>query len=207
MKLRLAALSMLALVAGAASAQPPSPGAGGPRPAHGPGGFGLLQFDANADGKLTKAEFETALRARFNKIDTNKDGSANREEFEAARRTEMEARRAEISKERFAELDTDKNGQLSQTEFSAAGPGPRRPGEDAGPRPEKAGMRGGPPPFMNERGPRGPRPDQHADADADAKVTFAEFSKGPTEAFTRADANKDGAVTIAELQALPGGRR
>jgi Ca2+-binding EF-hand superfamily protein len=43
-----------------------------------------------------------------------------------------------------------------------------------------------------------------ADADNDGKLTFAEFTAHPTEAFTRADTNKDGTVTIAELQARAG---
>jgi hypothetical protein len=36
---------------------------------------------------------------------------------------------------------------------------------------------------------------------------LAEFSAGGAELFTRADADKNGTVTIAELQALPGGPR
>ena len=42
---------------------------------------------------------------------------------------------------------------------------------------------------------------------ADGKITFSEFTSRPNEAFTRADSNKDGTVTIAELQALPRGPR
>ncbi|MFT3724684.1 MAG: EF-hand domain-containing protein [Hyphomonadaceae bacterium] len=224
MKLRLAAVAVLALAAGAASAQPPVGGHPGPG-GHGPGGFGLLQFDTNADGKLTKSEFDAALRARFDKIDANKDGSATREEFQAFRKTEMEAHKAARAKERFAELDKDKNGQLSQAEFVAGVPDHDQHGFHGGdgPRPPM----GGPPPrFMADAGPRGfgPEgrfkpggPDQKPDAgpkragpldaDADGKVNFAEFSAGPLAAFARADANKDGTVTIAELQALHGGGR
>jgi hypothetical protein len=40
------------------------------------------------------------------------------------------------------------------------------------------------------------------DADGNGSLTFAEFSARPTEAFTRADANSDGTVTIRELQTL-----
>jgi hypothetical protein len=46
-----------------------------------------------------------------------------------------------------------------------------------------------------------------ADTDGDGKLTFAEFSTRGIEAFTRADANKDNTITIAELQALPAGPR
>jgi len=189
MKFRLIAIATLALTAGAASAQPPVAGPRGP----GPGGFGLLEFDANADGKLTKAEFDAAQQARFNKIDANKDGTATREEFQAAHKADAEARRAEMSKARFTALDTDKSGQLSQSEFAAGGPG-----HDG----DKGHRRGGPGAHKGP-GPDGPR---RASADGDGKMTFAEFSARGAEAFARADANKDGVVTISELQALkPGG--
>lgn len=165
---------------------------------HGPGGFGLLEFDANADGRLTKAEFDTAQRARFGEIDGNKDGFTTPEEMQAA----IEARRASSGKERFAALDTDRNGQLSPTEFEAARErGPRRDGPRM-----RMGGRGGP------DGPGGPGGFGRGgriglDGDNDGRISFAEFSARGTETFTLADANKDGTVTIAELQALPRGPR
>lgn len=228
MKLRLVTVALLALAAGAASAQPPAGGHPGLGGGHGPASFGLLQFDANADGKLTKAEFNTALRTRFDKIDANKDGVATREEFQAARIAEMEAHRATRAKERFAELDKDKSGQLSQSEFAAGLPARDEHGFSGGdaPRSPKADIQGPPHRFMADGGPRGFGPEGRfalggpgqmpegaakragpLDDDADGKITFAEFSAGPQEAFIRADANKDGAVTIAELQAMHGGGR
>lgn len=185
---------VLALAAGSAAiAQQPSPPPlkGG----HGPGGFGLLEFDKNADGKLTKAEFEAGQRARFNEIDGNKDGFTTRDEMRAL----FEARQGNAGKERFAAFDTDKNGQLSESEFAAARE--RGPGPD-GPR-MRLGGPGGPggPDGFGRGGRLGP------DADNDGKISFAEFSARGSEAFTRADANKDGTVTIAELQALPRGPR
>ena len=206
MKYRIIAAATLALFAGAASAQPP--GEDGPR-GRGPGGFGLLEFDTNADGKLTKAEFDAAQRARFNKIDANKDGTATSEEFQTSRKADAEARRAEMSKVRFAALDTDKSGQISPAEFAAAGPG--RDGYKGHHRGDRDGRKGAGP------GPDGPRrasadgPDAvkragPQDADRDGKVTFAEFSARGAEAFARADTNKDGTVTISELQTLRPGR-
>jgi Ca2+-binding EF-hand superfamily protein len=147
-----------------------------------------LSFDTNADGRITKAELDASLRTRFDGLDANKDGSVTRDEMQAA----MQARLAENGKPRFANLDADANGQLSEAEFAAIrgrGPGPD------GPR-FRLGGRGGPggPGLRPARG--GP------DADGNGTVTFSEFSARPTEAFARADANKDGAVTIAELQSV-----
>lgn len=197
--LPLTALALVLTAGSVAIAQQP----GGPGPMKhgrgaGPGGFGLLQFDTNADGRLTKAEFDNAQRTRFNEIDGNKDGFATQEEAQAAR----EARRANAGKERFAAIDTDKNGQLSQTEFEAARE--RGPGPDG---PRMRGGRGGPPGGPGAPGGIGRGGPLGLDADNDGKVSFAEFSARGTEAFTRADTNKDGTVTIAELQSLPRGPR
>ena len=208
MKFRLIAVATLALAAGVASAQPPA--ADGPRGrGPGPGGFGLLEFDANADGKLTKTEFDAAQRARFDKIVAYKDGTATSEEFQTSRKADAEVRRAEMSKVRFAALDTDKSGKISPAEFAAAGPG--RDGYKGHHRGDRDGRKGAGP------GPDGPRrasadgPDAvkragPQDADRDGKVTFAEFSTRGAEAFARADTNKDGTVTISELQTLRPGR-
>jgi hypothetical protein len=227
MKRRLLAAVALALFAGAASAQPSgndAPRGQGMGHGPGPGGFGLLEFDGNADGKLTKAEFDAAQRARFDKIDADRDGSATREEFQAAREAEMEAHKAAMVKTRFSELDKDKNGQLSQAEFTAGAPGrdgKTGPGGRGGAHHGFGPMAGGPMATM-ARGPGGPRVDGTlsgppadggpqragpADENADGKVTFAEFSSRGLEAFATADANKDGTVTIVELQSLQGGRR
>jgi EF hand len=210
----LLATSLLAL-AGPATAQ-----------MHGPGGlrgFGLLEFDANADGKLTKSELDAGIRARFNQIDGNRDGAATPEEIRVGMEAQAKEHREAAQKARFIELDKDKNGQISQIEFLAGAEsrdGGLRMRDGRGPGPVL--MFGGPGGPFGERGPRGPRGDAAsppgapaadrplragpADADGDGKLTFAEFSARTAEAFTRADGNKDGTVTIAELQAMKGPR-
>ena len=188
-KLPLLALAAVAL-AGAAIAQPPGPGG----PGRGPGGpFGLLAMDSNGDGKLTRAEFDAGQRARFAEIDVNKDGTATPEEFKALH----DAKRAEMSKVRFDAVDTDKNGQLSQAELAAA----KDDKDDKGGADSRRGEHRGERHHGKDRAEHGRR------GGPDAKpVTLAEFTASGVEAFTRADTNKDGTVTVTELQALKPGK-
>ncbi len=225
MKSELLVIVSLLALAGPATAQMPGPG--------GARGFGLLEFDTNADGRLTKTEFDAAQRTRFNQLDANMDGSATPEEIRTGMEVQAKARHDAAQKARFTELDKDKNGQISQAEFLAAETGDRSPGMRNGRGPGSMMMFGGPggpggPRGERMRGPGGPRSDGPpgaggppqpgaqpantqlragpADTDGDGKLTFAEFTVRSNEAFTRADGNKDGTVTIAELQAMSGPR-
>lgn len=51
----------------------------------GPGMMMLHMADANKDGVVTKAEYDTAVKAHFDKVDTNHDGKISKEERKAAR--------------------------------------------------------------------------------------------------------------------------
>ena len=167
---------------------------------HGPGGpFGLLEFDANGDGKLTKAEFDAAQHARFNEMDANKDGFIVPEEAMAYR----EKAHAEAEAARFQIMDTDHNGQISKAEYDAANKD-RGPGMGPGPGGPGFRMRGGPggPGFGPPGGAGWPGRAGPMGANADGKISFEEFSARATEGFVRADLNKDNIVTIAELQTL-----
>jgi len=191
MKLALSILGASALAASAlvsvAIAQPPGRGPGA-------AGFALLQHDANGDGRLTRAEFDAAQRARFDGVDANKDGSATPAEFKASRKAQAGAMRAASMIKRFDELDTDRNGQLSRTEFSTR---PVLNGRDGHQRHE-GGRRGG----RDCPGPNGPGPAKRADANADGTLTLGEFTARGAEVFTKADANKDGVVTVTEMQSM-----
>jgi hypothetical protein len=191
MKLALSILGASALAASAlvsvAIAQPPGRGPGA-------AGFALLQHDANGDGRLTRAEFDAAQRARFDGVDANKDGSATPAEFKASRKAQAGAMRAASMIERFDELDTDRNGQLSRTEFSTR---PVLNGREGHQRHE-GGHRGG----RDGPGPNGPGPAKRAGANADVTLTLGEFTARGAEVFTKADANKDGVVTVTEMQSM-----
>ena len=201
MKLVLLSLSFTVLTVSPALAQPPRPLLHG-----GPQGFGLLASDANTDGKVTRAELEAFLSAQFSRIDTDNDGTSSPAERRAARDRDLATGRAEAGKERFARLDGDRNGQLSPSEFALTRPprsdlpeGVRERREHAR---EDAGAHGGR--HAGRARGAGDADRGHgrgAGSVADRQIGRAQFSAAAVDAFTRADANKDGSVTISELQA------
>lgn len=87
----------------------------------------VAQHDANADGRLTRDEFDTFRRQRFDATDANRDGTVDVEEyvqeFEDRVRQQLEQGRGEQleqTKRRFAALDADKNSEVSRAEFDAS---------------------------------------------------------------------------------------
>jgi Ca2+-binding EF-hand superfamily protein len=93
------------------------------------GGHGRLfeKMDANKDGKVTKAEADTARNAWFAKVDTNKDGfitKAEADKFRADRRGAKGKKadgkhRGKHRGHMFERLDTNKDGKISKAEASA----------------------------------------------------------------------------------------
>lgn len=72
-------------------------------------------MDTDGDGKISKAEFEAAVTARFMDADVNHDGKVTLEGMKQAR----EKRRAEREKRFFDSLDTNHDGVISQDEIKA----------------------------------------------------------------------------------------
>lgn len=195
------------VAAGSANAQKTPPMGG-----HG-GGFGLLVLDANNDGKLTRAEFDAGQKVRFTAADADRDGFVTPPEMRSA----MMKRRMDA---RFATLDADRNGQISKAEFEAGLTKPDAPGGDLGRSHRFHGPDGrGGPGFTDGRRPDGgpataavhdassarqPRRMGPADANGDGKLDLDEFSSRARTEFDRADTDKNGVVTIAELRALAG---
>ena len=79
----------------------------------------VLEWDANSDGVVTRAEAESAAvehtRKRFEALDADKDGSLTKQEIDAARERRHEAMR-EHAEERFKAADSDGDGRLSKAE-------------------------------------------------------------------------------------------
>jgi uncharacterized low-complexity protein len=58
------------------------------------GGCGMAMMDKNKDGKITRAEFNSAHADMFTKIDTNKDGAIDAAEMKAHHHARMGAGKA-----------------------------------------------------------------------------------------------------------------
>ena len=157
----------------------------------------------------TRAELQAKIAEHFKKADANGDGVVTKAEADAARdkmRAAFAEKRQERKGERFAALDTDKNGSLSKEEFLAP-PAPRGDGKDAG-RPGRDGKHGRDGRHGGWGGKRhggGMAMTGHwfdrADANKDGKVTLAEAQAGPLARFDSLDTNKDGTISPEERKA------
>jgi Ca2+-binding EF-hand superfamily protein len=90
--------------------------------------FFAEKYDTDGDGKLSKAEEETAWKAFMEQFDTDKDGKISFEEGKAIHEAALD--------DFFDKADTDNDGLLTREELTAAwdkfpmGPPPPRPGDD-----------------------------------------------------------------------------
>src|SRR5882724_9033095 len=83
---------------------------------------GVMRYDANKDGWVDKAEWNTGQEARFKELDTNKDGKLSQDELFA--RTPAAPgnvlptdRQFERQTAFFQRMDTNKDGFVSKAEF------------------------------------------------------------------------------------------
>src|SRR3990167_8304612 len=176
--------------------------------ADGPGPRIMMQAD------MPRAEGEPMVKEKFAAVDANKDGAVTMEEINAART----ARHAQRMDDRFKAMDTNSDGSISRAEFDAAHErmmGQMSPGMGGGMGPGHQGMGGpgmGGPGMMGHGGMMhgmgkggpgmgmkfSPRMFERADANKDGKVTLAEANKAALAHFDEVDADKNGTVTAQE---------
>ncbi|ATE63325.1 EF-hand domain-containing protein [Rhizorhabdus dicambivorans] len=147
----------------------------------------------------TRAEVQAKIADHFKKLDANGDGYVTKDEAEAARakkRAAFAEKRQERRAEHFAMLDKDSNGALSKDEYMA----PRAPRD--GERGHRFGgqHRGGHGMKMGHGG-FGGRMFERADANKDGKVSLAEAQAPALAMFDRVDANRDGTISPEEHKA------
>jgi len=156
----------------------------------------------------TRAEMQARIAEHFSKADANGDGFVTKAEFDTAR-TAMYAKYMEHRQKRraehFAMLDKDKNGSLSKEEYMAPrasemghgghdGPGGMHDGKHGMMRHGMGGM------GMGGMG-MGDGWFARADANKDGKLSLAEASAGALAIFDKVDTNHDGTISPAEHDA------
>lgn len=157
-------------------------------------------------GPTNKAAVETMVKTHFAKVDANGDGFIVKAEAEGAR----EKMAAEMRDNHFKKLDANSDGSISRAEFDAQH-GARTGGRDHGGEEHAAGKpdghKGG---HMRHGGGKGggmgmgmmgERMFERADADKDGRVSLAEAMSKPMAHFDMMDANKDGTLTPEERKA------
>jgi len=170
-------------------------GAGGPK-----GVDELFKaFDKNGDGVLTQDEVPEKLAMRIAAADANGDGKITKEELEQARAAHEGAGGGKPIDKIFERLDVNKDGKLTKEELperladklmkaDADGDGAVTKEELEQARQKMAGQ------FVDKLFER-------FDANRDGKLTKEELPERIADRIMKADADGDGAVTKAELQA------
>lgn len=201
-----AALLGTVAVGGIALAQTAAPAA---KPLHG---------DANADGRVTRAEYVKQAETRFAALDVNRDGALTRDEMRAGRGHRGKgARMGAVGQDAppppppgagmrgsgrpgggMMRQDTDGDGTVSRAEFDAqsATMFARMDANSDGrvDATEMAAL------------PGGGRGAARADTNGDGILTREEFAAQVGQRFARFDMNADGVIDAAERQARPMGR-
>lgn len=126
---------------------------------------------------MTRAQAQARAEAAFQRMDANKDGTVDQ--------TDRQARHAQM----FDRMDADRNGSISRAEFDAM----------HAQRAEKRAEHGGQHRMARRGGPGGGK---HAMMGAAAgPLTRQAFVDRALGMFDKADANRDGTVTVAERKA------
>lgn len=165
--------------------------------------FAIAAMPMGMGDTWKRADVEAKVKEHFAKADANKDGAVTRDEIQAAgammRRDKFGAM--------FEKLDGNKDGTISRDEFMAGHSGPMQDHDEGDGamsadqdgakhhgRMHHGGMKAG----MMTRGMMGSRLFDRADADKDGKLTLAEANGAALAWFDRLDTNKDGQVTSQE---------
>lgn len=177
------------------------------------------RIDANKDGAVSADEFDTARRRDFDLLDANKDGFLSRPEFINQRGADPHLQR--LRERRFQELDGNRDGRIGRDEYLAYGRSlfvlldRDRDGRITRAEFEQALSAGAAPP-PSDRPNRGPgmRPPaidpqiraafDRIDTNRDGFVTLAELDAARLAAFQQMDANGDGRLTRDEIVAARG---
>lgn len=129
-------------------------------------------------GEMTRTQAAEKAGEHFARMDANNDGKLDRADREAAH--------ARMAADMFARVDADKDGSISRDEWNAGAAQIARGGGESHARHALRMQR----PAMMMR----------ADADGDRAISRAEFETQALERFDRADADKDGKISVSERE-------
>jgi len=79
----------------------------------------LRETDVNADGAISKEEFDAKVSGRFSEADVDGTGSLTLDEFTAMNEKREEERRTKRAQHRFDRLDTNGDGVIDAAELTA----------------------------------------------------------------------------------------
>ena len=136
----------------------------------------LIEFDANEDGRITRAEIDAGLDAQFRSADTNGDGKLDPAEFQKLNDAFKADRKARFDAWRAAHPDQADKGK--QGPDDRAGPGGRAAFD----------------PF------------KHMDWNLDGYITPEEFASRTRAQAMRADRDGNGTIMVEDLKKNGHGR-
>ncbi|MFN3608137.1 MAG: EF-hand domain-containing protein [Hyphomonas sp.] len=153
----------------------------GPGKGHRGHGAHLMQMDTNADGNITRAEAEASIAARFAEIDANSDGFVTQDEM----KTHHEAKRAEMKAK----------WEAKKAEGEVAGKPAREGRMNRDKDPAKAAE------WQAKRAEKSAERWAAMDSDGDGRLSLAEFTAEHIKFFDKMDADNNGTITKAEIDA------
>ena len=209
------AAALIAVAPAISQSQAPAPAAPKVQVRHGePAGHGHDRSSIH-----TRAEVGAHVRSLFDRLDGNRDGYITRQETAAAKGErgkhfgQRSGRRGAAHLDRrgmFDRLDANRDGSISRSEFEAApmreerrvavrdGKGEARQVRELGGAGNVRGMRGMRTGFGALRG----RMFERADANRDGRVSLQEATAAAYRHFDGADANRDGRLTPDERKQM-----
>ncbi len=173
--------------------------------------LGAHEMHEHMSGPMTRSGVEAMIKEHFAKVDSNGDGFIIKAEADAAR----DKLKAGMRDHHFKMMDKNGDGSISRAEFDAKpqmmamhgdGPTPPAGAPDAPPPPHSPSMtmKSGAMAMKGGHGKmlmmmhHGGGMFERADADKDGRVSLAEALARPLAHFDKVDTNKDGTISAEE---------
>ena len=175
---------------------------------------GAHEMHEHMSEPMTRSSVEAMVKEHFAKADANGDGYIDKAEADAAREKMM----ADMRDRHFKMMDTNGDGSISRAEFDAESkmmamngdmpappPAPNAPNAPPAPPPPPMMMHGGEMAMMGahvaSKMRHGGDVFERADANKDGRVSLAEALAMPLAHFDTVDTNKDGTISPEERKA------